>query len=121
MDNSRHLLIALAPKRRMSILGLTFSERLFDARPMAPGLPVHISGPPHNVRLLSWGRAADGWWGLVCWDQQVIRGIEPETLPIAAWVPAQALSKPGWSSGDPVPRLALTGAQTRMAATFGLD
>jgi hypothetical protein len=30
---------------------------------MAPGLPIHISRSPHNVKLLVWGRAADGWWG----------------------------------------------------------
>ena len=74
---------------------------------MAPGLPVYLSRPPHSVRLLVWGRASDGWWGLVAWEQRVLRGVEPTTLPVTAWVPAQSLTKPGWSSGDAVPRVRL--------------
>jgi hypothetical protein len=64
-----------------------------------PGEPVHIDRAPFNARLLAWGRAADGWWGLVEWAQTVRSAGALSTMPFAAWLPAAAVRKPGWSGG----------------------
>ncbi len=87
------------------------SIRMFvrSVRSVPPGLPIHLSRPPFSGRLLLWGQAADGWWGLVAWSQRVVEAGEQATLPFAAWVPGSALSKPGWSSAaEPIPRVTLT-------------
>jgi hypothetical protein len=76
-----------------------------------PGLPVHLDRPPHSCRLLLWGRADDGWWGLVVWEQRVRDHGTPVGLALSAWVPAQSLRKPAWASGEPIPRITLTGAR----------
>jgi hypothetical protein len=70
-------------------------------------MAVYLNRPPHNVRLLAWGRADDGWWGSVTWRQRVhARGSDDE-IGFAAWVPAGAISRPAWSTPIELPRLEL--------------
>jgi hypothetical protein len=59
---------------------------------------------PHQVRLLAWGRARDGWWGLVAWEQRVRAAGDVERMLYAAWVPAGQLSKPHWVNARPLQR-----------------
>lgn len=70
---------------------------------------VHFDPAPHNGFLLAWGRAPDAWWGLVQFVQRVRAGEGAvEELPVAAWLPAASLHKPGWATADDMPRVALT-------------
>lgn len=72
-------------------------------------MAVYLDRPPHNVRLVAWGRAEDGWWACVTWQQRVrVRG-EAGEMAFAAWVPAGAVKQPAWSAPQrtSVPRLAL--------------
>ncbi|MDT4905561.1 MAG: hypothetical protein QOH52_3577 [Pseudonocardiales bacterium] len=72
------------------------------------GMAVHLDRPPHNVRLVAWGRADDGWWGSITWQQRVhTRGAQNE-IGFAAWVPAGAITRPPWSAPMDLPRLTLT-------------
>src|SRR5947209_2097122 len=72
-----------------------------------PGHTVHIvGGPPHEARLIRWGRTDAGWYGLVTFEQP-LRAADGNTerVPIAAWVPAARLNKPAWvTGGDDLPR-----------------
>jgi hypothetical protein len=71
------------------------------------GMAVHLNRPPHSVRLVAWGRAEDGWWGCIAWQQRVhARGVQDE-IGFAAWVPAGSVTQPGWSSSVDVPRVQL--------------
>ena len=88
-----------------------------------PGQVVHMKGGPHSARLLLWGRAADGWHGLITWSQRVrCDGIATE-LTFSAWTPSDLLSKPGWAgSFEPVQRIVLppdSAAWPRPASEFG--
>jgi hypothetical protein len=74
-----------------------------------PGVPVHVQRLAASAFLLAWGRATDGWWGLVRWTYRVRSNGQMAELAFAAWVPASALSKPGWSSGNvELPRIGLS-------------
>lgn len=85
-----------------------------------PGIPIHLARPPFSARLLLWGRAEDGWWGLVEWAQTIRRGGALETSSFAAWVPAGALSRPGWSAQAPaIARITLPGARPDWPAPAG--
>jgi hypothetical protein len=80
---------------------------------------VHLTRPPHNVRLVGWGRAEDGWWGCITWRQRVrVRGA-PDELPIAAWVPAGAITRPAWSAPTVLPRITLPVARRAWPAPPG--
>jgi len=64
---------------------------------MPPGMLVELRGRwPYQVRLLAWGKASDGWWGLVVWEQRVRVAGDAERMLYAAWVPSGQLSKPHW-------------------------
>ena len=69
-------------------------------------MPVHLDRPPHNAHLAAWGRHATGWWACVTFRARVEGDGEPE-LDVAAWVPAHAVTKPGWTSNASVRRLQL--------------
>jgi hypothetical protein len=71
------------------------------------GVAVHLNRPPHNVRLVAWGRADDGWWGCVTWQQRVRTATGVDEVGFAAWVPAGAIARPDWSTPTPVPRFDL--------------
>jgi hypothetical protein len=68
---------------------------------------VHLDRPLHSVRLVAWGRADDGWWACVTWRQRVRDHGETAEIGFAAWVPAGAISRPGWSTPIELPRLML--------------
>jgi hypothetical protein len=70
-------------------------------------MAVHLDRPPHNVRLVAWGRADDGWWACICWRQRVRGRDTGEEMDIAAWVPGGSVRRPGWSSSVDLPRLEL--------------
>lgn len=74
------------------------------------GMAVHINRPPHSARLVAWGRTDESWWGCVVFQQRV-RPIDgngaTQELEVAAWVPASALTLPGWSQSVEVPRMTL--------------
>ncbi|GAB2475038.1 hypothetical protein [Jatrophihabitans fulvus] len=70
-------------------------------------MAVHLNRPPHSVRLHGWGRATTGWWGCVSWVQRVHAATGDDELGFAAWVPAACLSRPSWSSDEPLPRIVL--------------
>jgi hypothetical protein len=70
-------------------------------------MAVYLNRPPHNARLVAWGRADDGWWACITWQQRVDAHGRTSDMPFAAWVPAGSVSRPAWSSPAPVPRLAL--------------
>lgn len=72
-------------------------------------MAVHLDRPPHSVRLVAWGRAPDGWHACVTWNQRVRTAAGDDEIGFAAWVPASAVSKPGWSSSVEVPRVLLPG------------
>ncbi len=72
-----------------------------------PGMAVHLNRPPHSVRLVAWGRTGDGWHACVTWNQRVSTRAGDDEIGFAAWVPAAAVSKPGWSSTVDVPRIEL--------------
>jgi hypothetical protein len=72
---------------------------------MAPGMLVELRDRwPHQVRLLAWGKASDGWWGLVVWEQRLRLADGTERVLYAAWVPAGQLSKPHWVAARPLRR-----------------
>lgn len=75
-----------------------------------PGVPVHLDRAPHSAFLLAWGRAPDAWWGLVQFQQRIRAGNdEIRELPVAAWVPAASLDKPGWAhAAAEIPRVSLS-------------
>jgi hypothetical protein len=68
---------------------------------------VEVSGPPFNAQLLMWGRAHDGHWGLIYWDQRVRVDGAVITLPYSAWVPSERLHKPHWGAPRATPRIVL--------------
>jgi hypothetical protein len=71
---------------------------------------VHLNRAPHSARLVAWGRSADGWWGCVTWRQRLRGATGICELDFAAWVPADAISRPNWSTtSEPIPRLELPG------------
>ncbi len=84
-----------------------------------PGMPIHIDRAPFSARLLTWGRGLDGWHGLIAFAQRVIDHGTPTTLSIAAWVPAVALSRPGWAPDTPVDRIALPQSRDGWPAPAG--
>jgi hypothetical protein len=71
------------------------------------GTLVEVSGPPFNAQLLVWGRAHDGFWGLICWDQRIRIDGASIKVRYAAWVPANRLRKPQWSTPRPTPQIVL--------------
>jgi hypothetical protein len=74
------------------------------------GLYVHVNGPwPHEAFLQQWGRTtARFWYGLIAWEAPVrVRGT-PERLTIAAWVPADRLSRPNYVGTRALPRIELS-------------
>jgi hypothetical protein len=55
-----------------------------------------------------WRRAADGWWGLLTWTARIRPHGDRERMDMAAWVPADQLTKPHWVSAQRLPRIELT-------------
>jgi len=55
-----------------------------------------------------WGRAADGWRGLLTWTARIRPHGDRERMDMAAWVPADQLTKPHWVSAQRLPRIELT-------------
>ncbi|MGN6605596.1 MAG: hypothetical protein ACTHMS_01110 [Jatrophihabitans sp.] len=82
-------------------------------------MAVHLTRPPHNVRLEAWGRADDGWWGCVTWRQRVFARGVPDELAIAAWVPAGAITRPAWSQPVELPRVELPASRRSWPAPPG--
>ncbi len=70
-------------------------------------MAVHLNRPPHSVRLVAWGRAPNGWHACVTWNQRISTLAGADEIGFAAWVPASAVSKPGWSSSVDVPWIVL--------------
>jgi len=68
---------------------------------------VYLDRPPHSVRLISWGRADDGWWACVTWRQRVRTAGESGEIDFAAWVPAGSITRPSWSTPIELPRVEL--------------
>lgn len=62
---------------------------------------------PSEGHLQVWGRAADGWWGLLTWAARIRLHGDAEQLEMAAWVPAAQLRKPHWSAAQALPRIRL--------------
>jgi hypothetical protein len=56
---------------------------------------------PFNGRLLLWGRAPDGWHGLVGFALNVTLRSEPARLAVAAWLPSRLLSAGAGASSTP--------------------
>src|SRR5690349_14184723 len=82
-------------------------------------MAVHLDRPPHSGRLVAWGRAPHGWWGLVTWRQRVLVNGQPDEVPVAAWLPASSIRRPSWSSGVELPRLTLPPDQRAWPAPRG--
>ena len=80
---------------------------------------MHLDRPPHSARLLAWGRAPHGWWGLITFRQRVTAHGELTELPVAAWVPASSLQRPGWSAPAELPRTTLAPDQRTWPAPLG--
>lgn len=71
------------------------------------GMPVQVRGWPFHAHLQTWGRALDGWWGLLTWEQRVLALGAKEMLGIAIWKPAADLSQQQWVTSRPIPRVQL--------------
>lgn len=86
-------------------------------------IPVYVDGPPFNGQLQAWGRACDGWWGLLIWPQRVVyrRPEEHDSLRCAAWVPAARLRQLHHSAAHDVPRLRLDGPRSAWPAPPAWD
>jgi hypothetical protein len=87
-----------------------------------PGVAVYLDRAPRSASLVIWGRAPDAWWGCVQFRVTVVtvRPAYPTTeLPVAAWVPAASITKPGWSTSSDVPRVSLTHDRTLWPAPPG--
>jgi len=70
-------------------------------------MAVYLNRSPHNVRLVAWGRADDGWWACIMWRQRVRAHGEPAEVDFAAWVPAGAVTQPRYASPVRVARVRL--------------
>lgn len=70
-------------------------------------MAVHLNRAPHNVRLVAWGRADDGWWACITWQQRIRTHGQADEIGFAAWVPATSISRPSWSPPMTLPRLEL--------------
>lgn len=71
---------------------------------------MHLNRSPHNAFLAAWGRHATGWWACVTFRARVTGDGDGDgelTLDVAAWVPAHAVTKPGYVNASAVPRTAL--------------
>lgn len=70
--------------------------------------PVDINAFPFNAQLHTWGRDAEGWWGLIIWSVRLTYDGAPARLDCAGWVPADRLRPPTWSGSTVVvPRITL--------------
>jgi hypothetical protein len=64
---------------------------------MAPGILVRVVNRwPYQARLLAWGKADDGRWGLIVWEQRIRVAGDSERMLYAAWVSSAQLVKPHW-------------------------
>ena len=63
-------------------------------------LAIYLRQPPGSGFLLAWGHHRTGWWGCVAMRIRLV-DLNDE-LEAAAWIPAQALSKPNWAHGSGV-------------------
>jgi len=61
-------------------------------------MAVYLNRPPHNVRLVVWGRADDGWWACVTWRQRVRAQGDAAEIAFAAWVPAGSVTRPRYTT-----------------------
>jgi hypothetical protein len=52
-----------------------------------PGVCVQLSRWPNEGHVQVWGRAADGWWGLLTWTTRIRLHGDRGHMDIAAWVP----------------------------------
>lgn len=74
---------------------------------LMPGVYVQLTRWPNEGHVQVWGRAADGWWGLLTWTARVRVHGDVERMDTAAWVPAEQLTKPHWISATKLPRIEL--------------
>lgn len=76
-------------------------------------VPIYVDGSPFNAQLQAWGRALDGWWGLLVWPQRVTyqRPVEYGTLRCAAWVPGARLRQFRSTAASTLPKIALPAAR----------
>lgn len=84
-----------------------------------PGIAVYIDRPPNQAFLLTWGRAPDAWWGCVQFRHRVTSAAGLAELPVAVWLPAASITKPGWSAALELPRLHLDLDRTKWPAPLG--
>ena len=80
---------------------------------------LRLDIPPHAGHLHVWGRAADGWWALLVWDEHVgydtARYTGTETC--AGWVAASHLRPASdWADTRGIPRIEPPGRSGRVAA-----
>ena len=66
--------------------------------------------------MVAWGRAPEGWFGLVEWSEHLYRAGEPDlkgrTVIATAWLPAARLhSRQPYDGPVPVRRARLTGRE----------
>lgn len=97
-------------------------EHTFDYRQRMHGTYVHISGGwPVEAFLQCWGRSARGWHGLIAWEARVRVMGTPERVTVAAWVPADRLSKPHYVSAMRLARLQLSANRLEWPAPTQVD
>jgi hypothetical protein len=80
---------------------------LFDRLSDVPGVYVQLTRWPNEGHVQVWGRAADGWWGMLTWTARIRLHGERERMDMAAWVPADQLTKPHWISAERLRRIQL--------------
>jgi hypothetical protein len=72
-----------------------------------PGVYVQLPRWPNEGHVQVWGRAHDGWWGLLTWTARIRLHGDREHMDIAAWIPATQLTKPRWITAETLPRMQL--------------
>jgi hypothetical protein len=71
------------------------------------GVYVQLTRWPNEGHVQVWGRATDGWWGLLTWTARIRLRGERERMEMAAWLPAEQMRKPGWISAERLRRIKL--------------
>lgn len=82
-------------------------------------MAVYLDRSPRSASLVAWGRAPDAWWGCVQFRVAVQSSDGSSELPVAAWVPAASITRPGWSGATDVPRVVLDHDRTSWPAPLG--
>jgi|SRR4051794_27943997 hypothetical protein len=86
-----------------------------------PGVYVHLGRWPNEGHVALWGRAGDGWWGLLTWSTRIRLHGDLDHLDVAAWVPAEQVTKPHWVSAQRLPRIRLPDDRAQWPAPAGWD